>query len=96
MLVRLQAHFLTIADEIVSSSLVGVATGDVDDGPGAGTDSLLSSGDSVGLVVGGDAVAHVANEPSVGKAVLEHDGVAEAQTVIGSVRVGHLMQRWTS
>ena len=72
---------------------VGLGPHEVDDRAGAGADCLLSCSDGVRLVVARDPVAHVADEPAVGQAVAQHDGIAESQGLILSERVGNLNEK---
>ena len=69
---------------------------DVHDGTGTGSDLLLSGGDSVGLIVAGDAVAHVADEPAIGQAILQHHSVAKVNCLVLTEGVGHLLQAFMS
>ena len=96
MLVRLEAQFLPVADGIIAGGLaltVGLGPHEVDDGAGAGADSLLGCSHGVRLVVARNPVAHVADEPAVSQAVAQHDGIAESQALILSERVGNLNEK---
>lgn len=81
----MQFYWLAVADEVIRGGSVLVAFSpfhDMHDGAGAGSDLLLSGGDSVGLIVAGNAVAHVADEPAIGQAIFHHHGVTKVKSLV--------------
>lgn len=89
-LVRLNANLLSVPDQVIGADLVAGAAGEMNNGASAGTNSLLSGGHIVRLIIAPNAVAHVADEPSVREAVLDHDSVTEVERFVFSVSVRHL------
>lgn len=92
-LVRLNTNLLSVPDQVIGADLVAGAAGEMNNGASAGTNSLLSGGHIVRLIIAPNAVAHVADEPSVREAVLDHDSVTEVERFVFSVSVRHASVR---
>ena len=93
MLIRLNAQLLPVANDIIAGGLacsVGLASHEVVDRASAGAHCLLCRGHRVRLVIARDPVTHIADEPATRQAVLQHDSIAEPQTLILPKSVWHL------